>query len=125
MSRQDVENGEKQWLEAANSGDAAGVAAMYTERARLMPPNAETVEGRKAIQDFMQPFVELGVQMAFELVDVHETARLCVSIGRYEMSFPDGSKDTGKFMEAWAPQADGSWRIVDDIFNSSLPAPAG
>ncbi|GAC1316001.1 MAG: hypothetical protein NVSMB12_12360 [Acidimicrobiales bacterium] len=129
MSRQDVENGEKRWLEACNRGDAKGVAAVYAEGARLMPPNADVVEGRAAIEGFMAPFAETGVQMTFELVDVHETPHLCVSIGRYEMVFPavdggEAQRDSGKFMEVWTRQSDGDWLIVDDIFNSSLPAPA-
>jgi ketosteroid isomerase-like protein len=32
-------------------------------------------------------------------------------------------KDSGKFIEVWRRQGDGSWKIADDIFNSSLPAP--
>ena len=128
MSRQDVENGEKTWLEACNSGDAKGVAAVYAEQARLMPPNAEFVEGRSAIEQFMVPFAESGVQMTFELLTVHETPDLCVSVGKYEMTFPgaeggEAARDAGKFMEVWRRQPDGEWRIVDDIFNSSLPAP--
>ena len=47
----------------------------------------------------------------------------------YEMTIPvpggEPQKDSGKFVEVWRRQGDGSWQIADDIFNSSLPAPPG
>ena len=32
--------------------------------------------------------------------------------------------DTGKYIEIWRKQADGSWRVIRDIFNSDLPVAA-
>ncbi len=124
MSRQDIENGEKQWLEAFNAGDAAGVVAMYSPDARLLAPNTELVQGTDAMVPFVQGFIDTGVKLAFTSLAVHEAPDLCASVGRYDMTAPDGtSVDRGKFVEVWAKQRDGQWRIVDDIFNSDLPAP--
>jgi uncharacterized protein (TIGR02246 family) len=125
MSRQDVENGEKQWLEAFNSGDAAAVVAQYTDAGRLLPPNADIVAGRDQLAPFVQGFIDTGAKLKFDLIDVYETPDVCTSVGRYEMTF-DGSddRDLGKFIEVWVRQGDGSWLIADDIFNSNLP-PAG
>ena len=50
MARREIEAGEHAWLTAFNSGDASGVAAMYSEGARLMPPNAEVLDGRGGIE---------------------------------------------------------------------------
>lgn len=123
MSRQDIENGEKQWVEAFNAGDAPGVTALYTPDARLMAPNIESLQGADAMMPMVQSFIDTGVQMAFDLVAVHEAPDLCAAVGRYDMTAPDGtSVDRGKFVEIWTKQADGQWRIVDDIFNSDLPA---
>ena len=52
MARKAVEEGEARWLTAFNGGDAAGVAAVYAPEARLMPPNADILEGRNAIEAF-------------------------------------------------------------------------
>jgi hypothetical protein len=52
---------------------------------------------------------------------VHETPALCAAVGRYTLDIPGAPQDRGKYIEVWAPQPDGAWRIVDDIFNSSLP----
>jgi uncharacterized protein (TIGR02246 family) len=127
MSRAEVEAGERRWLEAFNGGDASGVAQHYTEGARLLPPNSDIVEGRASIEEFIKGFVATGAQASFTLLTVHEAGDLCASVGTYDMTIPtdDGpQQDRGKFIEIWARQSDGSWRIIDDIFNSSLPAPA-
>ena len=124
MTRKLVESGEKAWLKAFNSGDAAGVAAMYTDDARLLPPNADILHGRSAVEPYVKDFVATGAQLDFDLLDVHETDELCVSVGTYRMKMPGAPDDRGKFIEVWKRQGDGSWRIVDDIFNSSVPGPA-
>jgi ketosteroid isomerase-like protein len=32
-------------------------------------------------------------------------------------------EDRGKYLEIWKRQADGSWKVALDIFNSDLPLP--
>jgi len=129
MSRQDIENGEKQWLEAFNSGDAAGVAACYAKKGRILPPNADIVEGQTELKPFLKGFLDTGAKLSFDLIEIYETPDVCTAVGRYEMTFPAGGPgpdhDSGKFVEVWKRQPDGHWLITDDIFNSSLPALAG
>jgi uncharacterized protein (TIGR02246 family) len=128
MSKKDVEAGEKQWLKAFNSGDASGVAQQYEESARLLPPNTPVLEGRPQIEGYVKEFVATGAQLDFKLITVHESPDTCASVGLYEMTIPvpggEPQKDSGKFIEVWRRQGDGSWKIADDIFNSSLPAPS-
>jgi len=42
------------WLEAANAGDAAGVAASYTEDAVYLDPWGSVHQGRAAIQEYFR-----------------------------------------------------------------------
>ena len=104
MSRQDIEAHEARWLQAFNGGDASGVARLYVKE-----------------------FLSMDPTMSFTLLNVHESTDMCAAVGRYEMDLhPPGAeaqKDSGKFIEIWTRQPDGSWLIADDIFNSNLPAP--
>jgi uncharacterized protein (TIGR02246 family) len=124
MSRQDIENGEKTWQEAFNSGDAKGVAKLYTENARLLPPNFDIVEGRKGIEEFIGGFIATKAQLDLSTFEVHEGGDLAVAVGRYEMDTPtDGGTDhdSGKYIEVWQRQSDGSWLLREDMFSSNLP----
>lgn len=123
MSRADVERGEQTWLDAFNRGDAAGVAANYTPEARLMAPNMETVQGRDALEAFCKEFIATGAKLSFDLLTVHESGDLSVAVGSYTMDIPGGPAENGKYIEVWKEQDGGSWKIVDDIFNSSDPVP--
>ena len=55
-----------------NSGDAAAIAALYTDDAVLMAPGAEPVTGPAAIQELMEGFIAAagGSQMACETGEV-------------------------------------------------------
>jgi len=127
MSRKDIEAGEQRWQKAFNGGDAAAVAQLYTQNARLMPPNSDILDGRDAIEGFSKEFVATGAQLSFSLLTVHESSDLCAAVGTYDMTIPvpggEPQQDRGKYIEVWTRQSDGSWLIADDIFNSSLPAP--
>jgi uncharacterized protein (TIGR02246 family) len=127
MSRKEIEALETQWIEAFNAGDAAGVARFYAENGRVLPPNDDVVQGRSAIEAFVKEFLQMKPTISFSLLTVHESPDMCASVGRYDMDLqPPGAgtqKDSGKFIEVWARQPDGSWLIEDDIFNSNLPAP--
>lgn len=123
MSRKEIEAREQEWLASFNGGDASGVAAIYTENARLMPPNAEIIEGRGAIEGFVKEFVQTGAKLSFEILTVHESPSVCANVGLYTMDIPGAPQDRGKYIEVWTRESDGSWRLADDIFNSSLPVP--
>ena len=127
MSWQEIERRERSCVEAFNNGDASAFAQHYAEDARVLPPNADMVEGRAGVQQFFSAFMEMGASLALTMLDVHESADMCAEVGRYEVSFqPPGGEpmaDSGKFIVVWTRGADGTWVIAEDIFNSSLPAP--
>jgi ketosteroid isomerase-like protein len=85
----------------------AYVKLYYAEDARALPPN-------HAVR-----FTILAVEGRNDLAYVH---------GGYQLSVtPPGAAeavgDTGKYVEIWKKQGDGTWKVVLDIFNSDLAAP--
>jgi len=115
------------YVQTIKSRDFAAVAAFYTEDAVLMPPNHPEVQGRQAIQSWMEGFPPL---QDFNLTALEMDGRGDLAFARGELSMtiapeeaPEPIIDTGKFIEIRRKQADGSWLIAVDIFNSNLSPP--
>jgi ketosteroid isomerase-like protein len=99
----------------------------YSDDAMVLPPNAPAVTGHGAIEAMFKTFPPIT---AFELrtEEVEGTADLAYVRGRYTMTMsPPGAPaiaDSGKYLEIWRKQADGSWKSVRDMFSSDIPLPA-
>ncbi|EKV26153.1 hypothetical protein C882_2921 [Caenispirillum salinarum AK4] len=50
----------EKWNRAFNSGDAEGLAALYAPDAVVSPGNGQVVQGRDAIRDLFQAFIDSG-----------------------------------------------------------------
>jgi hypothetical protein len=57
------------FMTAFTAGDGAGLAALYTEDARLLPPGADPVDGQAAIGGFWQSVIDSGVAEAKLMID--------------------------------------------------------
>lgn len=114
------------FAEGAAAKDWAAVAATYAEDAVLMPPHGPVVQGRDNIQAFFEAF-PAHEDFSLETVEIGGHGDLAFVRGVFSMTItPDGADPvaaTGKFIEIRRKQADGSWPIVRDIFNSDVPAP--
>jgi ketosteroid isomerase-like protein len=106
----------------------AYVRLYYADDARVLPPNHATVTGREAISALYRSagsieeyrLTILAIEGRNDLAYVHSAYQVTVT--------PSGAGepvgDQGKGVEVWRKQRDGSWKVVLDIFNSDLPAPA-
>ena len=97
------------------------LANLYTEDAVVMPPGP-TVTGRSEVQKFMEGFPTLS-KFEFRIQDIDGHGDLAYVRGSYLMvMMPEGApeqvEDRGKYVEVRRKQADGSWPIAVDIFNS-------
>ena len=122
----EIASANKAVMEAVNRGDAAGVAALYTEEGRALPPNAETVVGRQAIQAMWQGAMDMGFkEIKLETVDLMSMGeKTACDIGKYTLKIqPEEGvtvTDTGKYVVIWKHD-DESWKLDIDIWNTSLP----
>lgn len=113
------------WEKAYNNGDAAGVAAIYSEDAILMAPNAPAVQGRAAIAQFMQEGMAQGPSLISIKTDESFTrGDDGVRRGTYRVTTKEGQEiEVGKYVELWKKNA-GKWELRVDIWNADAPPAA-
>ena len=115
----------ERWEKALNSGDVEAVAALYSDDARLLPPNAELAQGRVAIAAEFSQMIAAGLTIDLENVDAVVAGDVGYKVGTYILLAPGGvTVDRGKYIDVWR-KVDGQWKITNDIWNSSLPVSAG
>ena len=114
--------------DAMIKGDTAGMASIYTEDAIVMPPNTPVVRGRAAMNAMNAGmFASISVtDMKFATSDLILTGDYAIETGSYQMTIKPKNApqlvDDGKYISIWQKQADGSWKMIRDIFNSDKPA---
>jgi uncharacterized protein (TIGR02246 family) len=113
-----------EFVAAFGRGNAAGVAALYTEGGQLLPPNADVMTGKEAIQAFWQGAMDMGIRSAqLEIVEVEDHGDTAIEVSRYTLCGEGGQVlDRGKYIVVWKREG-GQWKLHRDIFNSSMPAP--
>lgn len=118
------------WKEAFATGDGAKAAAMaFTEDARLLPDGAPIVEGRDAIGAYWQGAFDAGFHdLELGLVSVDMVGEnTMIETGTWSVSFPiegGGSGSAGgKALVIWKKEADGVWRMAQDMWNADAPPP--
>ena len=114
---------------AAGAGDAAGAAAVYLPDARLMPPNAPTVNGRDGIQRFWGGlFDAYRVRITVTSDEIEGSGDLAYARGHYTLDLTPKAggppaHDEGKFLEILRRKPDGTWGYAVDMYSSDLPVP--
>ncbi|HZH32812.1 MAG TPA: DUF4440 domain-containing protein [Pyrinomonadaceae bacterium] len=116
------------FAELFKRGDAAGVAALYTPDASLMPPGVPLMRGTEAIEAFWRGAMNHGVTGAtLETIEVETSGgTLAAEMGRFtlEMDAPPGGEratQTGKYIVLWKLEGD-TWKLHADIWNGDAPA---
>jgi uncharacterized protein (TIGR02246 family) len=122
-----VRAADQAWAKAATAGDAAALAAFYTSDAVLMPPGSPALHGADEIGKFFSGMTG-AVSGPFELKTsaVEGRGDLALSTGEYKATFTPkkaGAKplpaEEGKYLGVMKKQADGSWKLIYDIWNTN------
>jgi uncharacterized protein (TIGR02246 family) len=116
-----IEQLNEKFVAAFNKGDAAAVAAMYTEDAVVLPPGADMVRGRENIRAFWAKTAEQIQDIKLTTVDVKplgpDAAR---EIGTFSLKTKGQQPQevSGKYVVVWQ-KAGADWKLATDIWNGN------
>jgi len=118
------------WAETFRNKDLEGGAAFMDATGVLLPPNAPLVTGPDGYRGLIGGFFTLpGFTGGWEPTTVvaAKSGDLAYSTGTYELSWNDSTgnqiSDRGKYATVWRLQADGTWKVALDTFNSDMASP--
>ncbi len=119
--RSAIHAGDETFGAKIRAGDAAGVAALYSDSAMLLPPGSPTVTGRENIQAFWQAVMNMGIKDArLEPVEVEAFGDTAIEVGKYTLKVEGGqTADQGKYVVVWKEEG-GAWKLHRDVWNTSL-----
>jgi len=116
------------WAKTVAEKNAGAFTGYFTADGVVMPPNLPAVNGTDAIRTWVSTNMSLpgfAVTLEATSAEVAASGDIGYTLGNftYQMSMPDGSQltDRGKYATIWKKQADATWKVAVDIFNSEIP----
>ena len=109
------------FMAAFQKGNYAAVASMYTEDAFLLPPGAELMRGRAAIQAFWTGAGESVADIRLRTVEVTPLgAAAAREIGTFTLKTKGSppAEVAGKYVVIWQ-KVGADWKLATDIWNSN------
>ncbi|UCH65469.1 MAG: SgcJ/EcaC family oxidoreductase [Ignavibacterium sp.] len=111
---------------AENSNDWSNIAEFFSADAILMPPNGVAIQGIDNIRKYFESFPAVTF-LKLENIEVKGFGDYAYTYGRYALkgTLPedDPVTDEEKYLEIRQKQADGSWLIYREMFNSDMAQP--
>jgi uncharacterized protein (TIGR02246 family) len=117
----------KRYVSTALAGDWDGWASLLTADAVFLQPHGPAVEGRAAIRAWVEAFTGMATFTATPH-EVVGSDRVAYARGTFAFTMSPTARmqggDTGKWITTYEKQANGTWLIKRNIWNSDLPMPA-
>lgn len=115
---------------AARTGNMETAMSMHTDDAMVFPPGQPMVSGQAALRALWTDMMSApGFSISWQVSGTSAAASgdLGYSWGTAQitMSGPDGMPMSSqeKYVTIWRKQADGTWKVAVDMFNSNAPPP--
>lgn len=118
------------FVSALRHGDAKAASALYADDAMLLPPSAELLHGREAIEAYWKTGVEAGISdVELEALELGRQEGIAYEVGRYVLRLQpaDGEPvvDRGKYVLVHKRGTDGAWRRAVEMFSPDAFATGG
>lgn len=111
----------KEWEAARSARDAEAMAAVYTEDAKVLPPDQPVVEGRAAIRTFFRNLFEARPEPAdFDEREIVVLGKYTWRQGIYSVQLPHGMMEYGKFIQLWKLE-NGDWKLHRSMWSPNGP----
>jgi ketosteroid isomerase-like protein len=118
----EIINANENFMNHFNGGDAENLVALYTEDARVLPPNSPVVTGMDNLKNMWGGMIETGIKVELKTVSADGFGKTAVEEGTYTIFAGDDVVDVGKYIVIWKKEK-GTWKLHQDIFNSDNPLP--
>ena len=89
----------------------------YASDASVYPPGAPMIVGHDALRTLFNGMNFTKVRVTALNAHVAAAADVGYTTGTFEVQ-ANGQTETGKYVTVWKKHPDGSWKIVEDTFNS-------
>jgi len=104
--------------------------AFCDKRASLLWPNMPIATGTAAVREAIaKDFAAGDLTWQANKVGLARAEDLAWVSGAYQWKLKDPSGkefvDKGKYLTVWKKQADGSWKVLFDMFNTDVPLDSG
>jgi len=107
------------WCAAFNKGDAAAIAAMYTDDATVLPQGGPMIKGATAIKDMWAGEVKTLGDAKLTTVELHTMGEVMayeIGTATAKTKGDQPHQVAGKYLVIWR-RSGTTWKIAADIFN--------
>lgn len=129
QDEQAIRDTEAAWVKAFATKEPAKAEAFYADDADSMLPDTPIMSGKEAILEGMKP--ELGdpnfsLVFAPKKVVIAKSGDIAYSQGTFQYTTTDPKTrkrvgQSGNYVEVYKKQADGSWKVEEDIATEETP----
>jgi ketosteroid isomerase-like protein len=121
-AREAITAANRKFEEAHLKGDAAAIAAQYTEDGQLLWEDRDIIKGRAAIEaEWRKDMGGPGRKAKLTNLEIEEHGDWAFETSKFLVTAPDGSTVyDGKYICIWK-RVNGEWKIHRDIGNKNVP----
>jgi ketosteroid isomerase-like protein len=113
--REAIRTASASYVKADDGRDADAMMAFVAEGAIYMPSNSPMIVGREAIRTFLKPHAWDKITQT--PAEIEGRDGIAYERGSYTVLL-QGKTYTGFYLDVWARQPDGAWKVTRKIWNS-------